>query len=181
MFSKYLQQKRAQRRLDEIATNLYLATVAQARDPVFYEKMGVPDTIDGRFEMITLHTCLVMRRLKDLGSDGSNLSQAYFDAMFHDMDRNLRELGVSDMAVGKRMKKMMQGFYGRVAAYDLGLADEDHKDLRAAIARNVYGTVDPQQNWISAMVIYVGRLAAEMDSNDLLAFENLTIKFPLAS
>jgi cytochrome b pre-mRNA-processing protein 3 len=179
MFGKYLQQKKAQRRLDDIAASLYILTVNHARNPVFFLDLGVPDTVDGRFEMIALHAHLVMRRLKDMDIEGAKLAQAYFDAMFHDMDRNLRELGVSDMAVGKRMKKMLQGFYGRVAAYDEGLASTDPAELQAAIARNVYGTVEAQQSWLVAMAAYTTAIVDRLDGYDLAVFEEVLVDFPL--
>jgi cytochrome b pre-mRNA-processing protein 3 len=179
MFGKFLQQKKAQRRLDDLAANLYVSTVNHARNPVFFRDMGVPDTIDGRFEMIALHAHLVMRRLKDLDVAGAKLAQAYFDAMFHDMDRNLRELGVSDMAVGKRMKKMLQGFYGRVAAYDKGLSSTDCEQLQAAIGRNVYGTVDTQQASLRAMAKYANAVVDRLAGYDIAAFEKGAVNFPL--
>ena len=179
MFSKFLQQKKAQRRLDDLAANLYVSTVNHARNPVFFRDLGVPDTIDGRFEMIALHAHLVMRRLKDLDVAGAKLAQAYFDAMFHDMDRNLRELGVSDMAVGKRMKKMLQGFYGRVAAYDKGLSSTDCEQLQAAIGRNVYGTVETQQASLRAMAKYANAVVDRLASYDIAAFEKGAVNFPL--
>ncbi len=123
---------------------LYTAAVTAARDPVFYRQLGVPDTMDGRFDMVGLYVFLVIHRLRDEGETGQSLGQAVFDAMFHDMDFNLREIGVSDMRVGKTMKGMWEAFHGRSANYAAPLLAGDEDALAAAIARNVWrGTADP--------------------------------------
>jgi cytochrome b pre-mRNA-processing protein 3 len=119
------------------AASLYAAAVAQARQPAFYTALGVPDTLDGRFELIVLHVHLLCRRLGTLGEAGAAPAQALFDTMFRDMDRNLRELGVSDPSLPRRIKSMIQAYYGRVKAYDAALA-EGEGALAQAIARNVY-------------------------------------------
>ena len=120
---------------------IYQIAVDQARKSDLYEKYGVPDTVDGRFEMVTLHIFLVLRRLKGAKSPGRDISQALFDYMFEDMDLSLREMGAGDMGVGKRVKAMVQAFYGRVASYEEGLAAKGDV-LAKAIERNVFGTVD---------------------------------------
>jgi cytochrome b pre-mRNA-processing protein 3 len=112
----------------------YEAIVAAARHPAFYAHWGVADTLDGRFDMITLHTYLVLDRLKGLEAA---FRQELVDEFFRDMDRSLRELGVGDITVGKKVRKMAEVFYGRVAAYDTALAGEGDA-LIAAIARNVF-------------------------------------------
>ena len=156
---------------EEIARDLYAAIVAQARRPEFYATLGVPDTLDGRFDLVVLHAFLVMRRLKAAGRDGRHLRQRLFDAMMADMDSSLRELGVADMGMAKRMKAMVGAFYGRVAAYDsaLGL---DAAALEQALRRNLYGTGNPTAAELVAMAAYVHRqnaaLAAE-NAPDLLA------------
>lgn len=153
------------------AAALYLAVVEQARQSEFYADMGVPDTIDGRFDMILLHAFLLLRRLRSAGKQGHRLSQAIFDVMFADMDRNLREMGVGDLSVGKRVKKMVAAFYGRMAAYDSGL-ETDEADLGAALSRNLYGTSVPAPGQLEAMADYVRsqdvRLAAQ-EAAELLA------------
>lgn len=120
--------------------SLYAAVVEQARRPEFYAALGVPDSVDGRFEMIALHMFLVLNRLK--GEPGqAAFAQALFDTMFADMDRSLREMGVSDISVGRHVKNMAKGFYGRVGAYESGLADAGPAALNDALRRNVYGTL----------------------------------------
>lgn len=122
-------------------TALYGAIVAQARHPGFYLDFGVPDTPEGRFDMIVLHLALVCRRLGR--SEGAEqgparaLSQAVFDMFCQDMDHNLREMGVTDLGVPKKMQKLGEAFYGRLDAYDRALAAADDADLAAALGRNV--------------------------------------------
>ena len=151
---------------NDSAHALYVALVDQARDPAFYGTSGVPDTLDGRFDMIVLHAFLVMRRLKAAGPAGASLAQALFDVMFSDMDQNLRELGVGDLAVGRRVKTMARGFYGRVKAYDEGLAQADDAALIAALDRNLYAAMAPAPGQVAAMAGYVRRAAAALDADD---------------
>ncbi len=120
-----------------MATGLYGAVVAQARSPALYSVLGVPDTVGGRFEMVVLHAVLMIERLKaENTTDADATGQHVFDLFCLDMDRSLRELGVGDMAVPKRMKQMGSGFYGRADAYRAALAARDADALAAAIARN---------------------------------------------
>jgi cytochrome b pre-mRNA-processing protein 3 len=121
---------------------LYGAIVAQARSPAFYAEMGVADTVDGRFEMVVLHTQLVVRRLLSASPETAPTGQEVFDLFCSDMDRSLRELGVGDMAVPKRMKKMGEAYYGRAAAYEEALARKDQAALASALQRNVYADGD---------------------------------------
>ena len=136
-FKSLFRSSKAQVAVDRI----YRIAVDQARTSDLYEKYGVPDTVDGRFEMVTLHIFLVLRRLKGAKSPGRDISQALFDYMFEDMDLSLREMGAGDMGIGKRVKAMVQAFYGRVASYEDGLTATGD-ELTKAIERNVFGTVD---------------------------------------
>src|SRR3954467_6755518 len=118
---------------------IYGMIVAQAREPLFYRAMGVPDTVNGRFDMVLLHLWMVLRRFRP-GDGGAELSQALFDRFCADMDANLREMGVGDLTVPKRMQKFGEAFYGRAAAYDAALsAEQPQEALAAAIARNILG------------------------------------------
>jgi len=142
---------------------LYGAIVAQARHPGFYLEYGVPDTPEGRFDMIVLHLALVCRRLgRAQRSDQAAarvVSQAVFDMFCRDMDHNLRELGVSDLGVPKKMQKLGEAFYGRLDAYDRALAEAGEDALAAALRRNVLGegTLGPAAPRMAAYV----RAAAE--------------------
>ncbi len=129
------------RRHERAGFALYTAAVGAARDPVFYERLGVPDTLDGRFDLVGLHAFLLIRRLRAAPPPGVAVAQAVFDAMFSDMDINLRELGVGDMSVSKRVKAMWEAFHGRATAYDAALAAGDQAALETAVVRNVFREV----------------------------------------
>ncbi len=123
---------------------LYGAAVAAARAPGFYRDLAVPDTLDGRFDLVGLHVFLVIRRLRALPSPGAEMAQAVFDAMFGDMDVNLREMGVGDLSVGKRVRAMWEAFHGRARAYETALDAGDEGALAASLARNVWrGSAPP--------------------------------------
>ncbi len=150
------------------ARALYQRVVAQARQPGFYRDCGVPDTVDGRFESIALHAFLVLHRLKADPGDTEALGQALFDVMFQDMDQSLRELGAGDLGVGPRVKRMAQGLYGRIAAYEAGLSGPapgqeagPEVELEAALRRNLFGTVTPEPEQVRTMAAYLrGTVAA---------------------
>jgi cytochrome b pre-mRNA-processing protein 3 len=129
---------RRTRRDDRIAA-LYGAIVAQAREPAFYRQFGVPDTANGRLEMIVLHTILVLFRLEADGVSGRQVGQALFDHFCSDMDANLREMAVGDLAVPRKMKAIAEAFYGRKRAYAAAMADDSAEPLATALGRNIYG------------------------------------------
>jgi len=139
---------------------LYAAAVAQARQPAFYADCGVPDTPTGRFDLIALHGFLLMRRLKDTPA-GRPLSQAFCNAVVEDIDRNLREMGIGDLSVGKKVKKLMEGFYGRIGAYEAALQG-DASMLISALKRNLYGAAAPDDSQVEAVASYVRREAAQL-------------------
>jgi cytochrome b pre-mRNA-processing protein 3 len=119
------------------ARDLYASVVLQARRAEFYLNCRVPDSVDGRFDMIALHAFLVLRRLKRDHERTANLAQDVFDIMFEDMENNLREMGAGDLGVSRRVKAMAMAFYGRITAYDAGLAGGDEV-LADALLRNLY-------------------------------------------
>lgn len=145
------------------ALRLYDQMVDTARDPAFYTDFGVPDTLDGRFECITLHVFALMFRLKNETVEGAaadRLAQKLFDVMFRDMERNLREMGVGDLSVPKKMKAMMRAFNGRCHAYTLALKDNNFND---ALRRNLYGTVpDIAPESVQAMGDYMKQFIGGM-------------------
>jgi cytochrome b pre-mRNA-processing protein 3 len=143
------------RRDRDAVYRLYAQIVGQARSPEFYNLCGVPDTVAGRFDLIGLHAYLVMRRLKEMDDQrGADLSQRLFDAMFADMDRNMREMGVGDLSVGKKVKALAKSFYGRTKAYDDGLAG-GQGDLEQALRRNLFLEGDPADYQVSRMAVYL--------------------------
>ena len=126
------------RQADDAASALYSAVVTQARQPAFYSDLGVADTLEGRYDMVILHAYMIFRRLALMGNDRSrHLAQQTFDLMFTDMDRNLREMGVTDTGVGKRIRRMAEAFYGRATAYDRAL-DAPGRGLQEALGRNLF-------------------------------------------
>lgn len=144
------------------AADLYARAVAQARQPRFYTDLEVPDTLDGRFELVALHVYLILRRLRADHQRTSRLGQALFDEMFEDMDGSVRELGAGDPGVGPRVKKMARNFYGRIKAYDAGL-DGSRADLRAALRRNLYGNLDAvAEVTLDAVAGYMARTDAAL-------------------
>jgi cytochrome b pre-mRNA-processing protein 3 len=157
----------------QVADQLYQAVVKQARRPVWYRELGVPDTPEGRFEMIALHAALVLRRLRREGVPGQALGQLLFDAMFVDLDGSLRELGVSDLSVGTYVKRLAGNFYARLAALDdaLGKAAsgnagvegaatvEGGRSLHPMLRANVYHGAAPSDCQLAALA----RALAEQD------------------
>lgn len=124
---------------EEAAIELYRAVVGRARAPVFYAAFEVPDTLDGRFEMIALHGFLLLDRLQR--DNAAPLAQALVETLFSDMDRNLREIGVGDLSVGTKVRAMAEAFYGRAVAYRDSIGDP--LALAGALTRNVWGTTAP--------------------------------------
>ncbi len=144
-----------------LAAAHYAALVAQARRHEFYEGLGVPDTLDGRFDLIVLHASLYLKRLRAAGRDGRVLAQTVFDQMFFNLDQSLRELGVGDISLPKKMRKMVSAFYGRAAAYDKALAAGPDDALAEALARNIYAGAPPAGPAVRALCAYL-RDAATM-------------------
>ncbi|HVI38050.1 MAG TPA: ubiquinol-cytochrome C chaperone family protein, partial [Gaiellales bacterium] len=122
----------------DAAHRLYAAAVEQSRQPTFYAAWGVPDSREGRLEMLNLHAMLLMRRLRSEGEEGRAVAQALFDLMFLDLDRHLREWGVGDLSIGKHVKKLAQSFFGRAAALDPLLSSRDAAGIEDVLRRNVY-------------------------------------------
>jgi cytochrome b pre-mRNA-processing protein 3 len=122
---------------------LYGAAVAAAREPYLYKSLGVPDTLDGRFDLVSLYAFLLIHRLRELPERGPALAQSVFDAMFSDMDMNLRELGVGDLSVGKRVRAMWEAFHGRANAYTAAMQAANSVALETALARNVWRGAPP--------------------------------------
>jgi cytochrome b pre-mRNA-processing protein 3 len=161
---------------------LYSAAVAAARDPWFFgDALRVPDTLDGRFDLVGLHAAVLIRRLhRDSDPRGAEAAQAVFDAMFADMDVNLREMGVGDMSVGKRVKRMWEAFHGRAQAYEAALDAGNRAALEAALARNVWraGPDAPPPSGLPALADQVERAAAALAAQPLAALLRGEVSFP---
>jgi cytochrome b pre-mRNA-processing protein 3 len=162
---------------DKIAV-LYGAIVAQARDPAFYRRFGVPDTANGRLEMIVLHTILVLSRLEAAGEAARPLGQALFDYFCSDMDANLREMAVGDLAVPRKMKAIAEAFYGRKRAYTAALAQPEPGPLATALARNIYGGAVGDTAPAGGLVAYVREAVRRLDALDAAALQRGEVAFP---
>ncbi|MFN0190407.1 MAG: ubiquinol-cytochrome C chaperone family protein [Aestuariivirga sp.] len=158
--------KRILKRNQPQARPLYGAIVAAARHPSHYAELGVADTVDGRFEMVCLYLYLVLARLK--GENREEFRGELTDEFFADMDRALREMGVGDLSVGKKVRRMAESFYGRVRAYDA--AGEDEMALASALARNVYAESDARHAPVlAARARSVARKLASLPVEEVLA------------
>jgi cytochrome b pre-mRNA-processing protein 3 len=153
---------------------IYGMIVTQAREPLFYRDLGVPDTVNGRFDLLLMHLWLVLRRLKS-ADGGKELSQAVFDHFCNDMDDNLRELGVSDLKVPKRMQAFGEAFYGRTAAYDLALTD-GHEALAQALCKNVLNGENIEK--AGRLAAYAEAVIAALAGQDAAALLSGIVKFP---
>jgi cytochrome b pre-mRNA-processing protein 3 len=152
---------------------IYGMIVAQARLPEFYLRFGVPDTVNGRFDMVVLHLWMTLRRLRAEGAIAE--AQELFDHFCNDMDANLREMGVGDLTVPKRMKKFGEAFYGRSVAYDAAIIAGEG-ELRAALARNVLGSEDPAK--AGSLAGYVSRAIAALSAINRTALLSREWRFP---
>jgi cytochrome b pre-mRNA-processing protein 3 len=143
--------------------SLYQRTAAASREPSLYLDLGIPDTVEGRFEAVTLHMILVLRRLGGLPDPAGEVAQDLVDCFFRHLDASLRELAVGDLAVPKRMKKLGEAFTGRSLAYHRALDAGDGGDLAATLARNVLAEAEPAHRLAS----YVRDSAAELAAQSL--------------
>ena len=161
----------------DVAGEVYAAIVAKARQSYFYESLGVADSIDGRFDMLLLHAVLLIRRLKGGSAAARELSQNVFDRMFEDMDGSLREMGVGDPSVGKRVRKMGEMFYGRAVAYGEALDRDDEAALAAAVARNIFPDGGEARN-VQALARYCRTAAMLLDGQAEAALLRGEVRFP---
>jgi cytochrome b pre-mRNA-processing protein 3 len=153
---------------------IYGMIVTQAREPLFYRDLGVPDTVNGRFDLLLLHLWLVLRRLKTVEA-GTGLSQALFDHFCEDMDDNLREMGVGDLKVPKRMQAFGEAFYGRAAAYDMALT-EGHGAFAQALGKNILNGENIEK--ARRLAAYAGAAMAALAGSDQARLLDGAWKFP---
>jgi cytochrome b pre-mRNA-processing protein 3 len=162
---------------DRIIASLYGMIVAQARAPAFYRGYGVPDTVNGRLEMIMLHAVLLLRRLEDEAAPVRALGQELFDRFCRDMDESLREMGVGDLAVPRKMRRIGEAFYGRQAAYLAALAAPGDERLAATLQRNIFaGASEPAA--AVRLAAYVRETVRRLAALDAAGFERAELAFP---
>jgi cytochrome b pre-mRNA-processing protein 3 len=161
----------------ESIASLYGMIVAQARAPAFYQTYGVPDTVNGRLEMVMLHAILVLRRLEGEAAPLRALGQGIFDLFCRDMDDTMREIGVGDLAVPRKMRRIGEAFYGRQAVYRAALAAGDDAPLAAALERNVFAGAPKgeQAGRLAAYIREAERALAARNGDD---FGRAQLAFP---
>ena len=144
---------------------IYNAIVAQSRQPVFYTDFLIPDDVTGRFDVLSLHTCLVFIRLREAKGKEKEFSQALFDLFFKDMDQSIREMGVSDVGVPKKIQKMGSLFYGLLEKLTNALEEKDKDSLEKVINRNIYD--DKNQKQAKKLAKYVLSLEKKLNAQGI--------------
>ena len=167
---------RARRRDREAAERLYDRAVAAARRPALYVDFGVPDTLQGRFEMIALHLFALMHRLMHEPGDDPDLARLIAERFVADMDASFREMGVGDVSVPKRMSALYRSFGGRVSAYKAGI-EGGRGELVAALARNVFPD-DPQDWRAAALGDHLWATVGAVRNADLARLSLGEVQFP---
>jgi cytochrome b pre-mRNA-processing protein 3 len=159
-----------------IVARQYQTLTAAARMPEFYERLDVPDTVMGRFEMLSLVMILFFRRTRSSATSGQEIAQELVDAFFEDIDYSIRELGIGDNSVPKRMKKLAGMFYGRLEAYSKAMDVNDAEALSAALQRNIHpdaaeaADMSGLARWMFEVEAYLGA-----QSEDLIATGSATL------
>lgn len=155
----------------EAGRALYAAAVAEARQPRLYADLGAPDTPEGRFELYTLHVLLLIERLRGQGPAAAEASQVLFDTYLSGLDHGLRELGVGDTSVGKKMRRLGEAFYGRGRSYDAAIAAlPEEGPLSAFLARTVFeAAADGRPEAMAGEVLAKRRALAAQPLDSLLA------------
>ena len=136
------------KKYETVSNDIYQKIVNFSRNKIFYTKYSVPDTIDGRFDMLVLITIIVVHRLSKIKNEGSELSQKIFDIVFKDLDYSLRELGAGDVSVANNMKKLISSYMGRQKIYLKAFKSEDEKFLASAFKNNIFRNKDQKKNLI---------------------------------
>ena len=159
------------KQISKDASRLYQQAVAQARLPHFYRAWQVPDSFDGRFDLLILHTGLLTIRLEELGPEGQELAQALYDETFRMLELSCRELGIGDEGLPYHMQRMIKAFNGRTLAYKNGVV-QDQGVLKDAVRRNLYGTVEQiDNNIVEAVSAYILETSRHLCGKTLMDFK----------
>lgn len=161
-----------------LVTRQYEAITAAARWPAFYEEMDAPDTVIGRFEMITLHLVLYLRRTSSSGPAVQGLAQEVLEAFFEDVDHSIRELGIGDTGVPKRMKKFARMFYGRANSYGESLEAADETALAEALSRNIHPDAGAAAPSMQALAEWMMRAATALERTGEETLASGLLEFP---
>ena len=158
------------KKLETISNNYYQKIMNFSRNNIFFTKYKIPDTIDGRFDVLVLITIIVVFRLSKIKYEGIKLSQNIFDIVFKDLDFSLRELGAGDVTVANNMKKLISSYMGRQKVYIKAFEDEDEKSLASAFATNIYRN-NPQKK---SLILSLSKNILKINRNfDLIENEKL--------
>lgn len=164
------------------AHKLYSELVHHARYPLYYDHLGVPDTPEGRFEILALHVGLAIRRLGQGGDEARASAQALFDLMMADLDMNLRELGVGDLSVGKQVKRLASQFYARLDVLNKAFDEDNHELLRPMLATNAYnGGATPSAANLNRMINLLASLERSFSRHDVEDVKSGRIVLPAES
>jgi len=162
-----------------VPRRIYAAIVTQARQPDLYAELGVPDTVEGRFEMVVLHLVLLLRRIRCEEGPASPLGEDLCAIFFSDMDHNLREMGVGDTSVGKKVRKLAEAFYGRGKAYDEAFeANEPEGAIAEVLERNVFVDEKPGPGQLRALAAYVVASEKALDGLTMKDVIGARLQFP---
>ena len=159
IFKLFSFKKKVDPRIDPI----YTALVEQSRWPDLYKRYEVPDTLEGRYDMLVLHMALYLRRLNQETGPIRDLGRDVLERMFEDMDHALREMGVGDLSVPKKMKSMAEVFYGRASVYDAALTELNIQNLKEALLRNVYGGAADKSYKAAELSEYIRGFVRELE------------------
>ena len=165
--------KRLRPEADTEARRLYQTLVKQARRPEFYQASGVPDTVEGRFDMIALHAFLLQEALAG-SPENEVLARRLMEVFVQDMDRNLREMGIGDTSIGKKVRAMTEAAFGRFAAYREAMNAGDDASLDRALLRNVFGGREPGGNRVAGLAAYARTALAGLEQNRSTIASGLT-------
>ena len=148
---------------ETVPNDIYQKIVNISRNKIFYTKYNVPDTIDGRFDMLVLITIIVVHRLSKITNEGIELSQNIFDVVFKDLDFSLRELGAGDVSVANNMKKLISSYMGRQKIYIEAFKNDDEEFLALAFKNNIFRNKDQKKNLILLLSKNIFRINKKLD------------------
>ena len=154
------------KKYEKVSNDIYQKIVNFSRNKIFYTKYSVPDTIDGRFDMLVLITIIVVHRLSKIKNEGSELSQKIFDIVFKDLDYSLRELGAGDVSVANNMKKLISSYMGRQKIYLKAFKNDDEKFLAKAFKNNIFRNNNQKENLILLLSKNILRINKKLDLTD---------------
>ena len=158
------------------ASGLYGSIVTQARTPTFYTAIGVPDTMEGRFGVIAVHMFLVLDRIRQQGADGDEVARALLETFMTDMDDNMREIGIGDVGVPRRVKKAAAALREQVEAYTSAMAASDDTALKLALTN--YILLGDESRDVSGLAHYVRRVAVSLAPQVWSEIEAGRVTFP---